>query len=246
MIEKLTLAIETANPASDPEGGGVGVCVGTISQGQPRLARTLSEAYLREVGRDEDDLLPAIDRAMTAAGVRPGQLKYVAVSVGPGGFTATRMACAAGAMIAEATGAAAIAVPSAVVAHMACAAGRRLREVIAMACKGETAWCAAFNSTVWEDLEIEGRNGRVLDAVGLLGLRPARVLADAHLPAAMRAKLELARVPIMPVQFSAEACLQAAVWCSAGGPEKLVPIYPREPEAVTLWRKRHGSVDKPS
>ncbi len=238
MSELLTLAIETANPANDPGGRGAGVCVGML---QGAGSRVLSVEQLREVGRDEDDLLPAIDRAMKAAGVRPGQLKAVAVSVGPGGFTATRMACAAGAMIAEATGAAGIAVPSALVGWLG-STGKPSQGVVAMACKGASAWCAVFA----EGVEAEGRNGRVVDIQGLLTLRPRVVLADGHLPREMRDALVEAGVLVEVLRFTPEACLRAAAACGMGGAEALVPIYPREPEAVTLWRKRHGSVDRPS
>lgn len=238
MSELLTLAIETANPSSDRSGQGAGVCVGMLQGG---AARVLSVEHLREVGRDEDDLLPAIDRALKAAGVTPRQLKAVAVSVGPGGFTATRTACAAGAMIAESTGAAGIAVPSALVGWLD-STSKATPAVVAMACKGASAWCAAFA----EGTEAEGRNGRVVDVPGLLGLRPRVVLADGHLPGEMKGVLAGAGVSVEALRFTPEACLLGAARCGRHGSDVLVPIYPREPEAVTLWRKRHGSVDKPS
>ncbi len=47
-----------------------------------------------------------------------------------------------------------------------------------------------------------------------------------------------------PLSLSAAGCLRVAERLFAGGrrcdPQRILPIYPREPEAVTLWQSRYG------
>ena len=94
----LTLAIETSNPANGP---------GEVAIGA-RAAEGTSVLAIEQVtprGRHDDALMPAIDAALKRAGATPRDLKRVAVSVGPGGFTGLRIAVATAKVIAEATGA---------------------------------------------------------------------------------------------------------------------------------------------
>jgi hypothetical protein len=48
----------------------------------------------------------------------------------------------------------------------------------------------------------------------------------------------------LEARFCARACLDVAVALETSGasidPAGLAPIYPRPPEAVTLWDRRHG------
>jgi hypothetical protein len=48
----------------------------------------------------------------------------------------------------------------------------------------------------------------------------------------------------LEARFSALACLEVGESLVAAGasadPMQLAPIYPRAPEAVTLWERRHG------
>jgi hypothetical protein len=79
----------------------------------------------------------------------------------------------------------------------------------------------------------------MMTAAEVAAAKPTVALADKHLPDSIRAALVDANVPIHPLTFTAEACLRASALCQAGDPAAVVPIYPREPEAVTLWRQRH-------
>ena len=78
------------------------------------------------------------------------------------------------------------------------------------------------------------------------------VYADHHFPAAMRAACAARGVQIIEPRFSALACLAAGRVLLSGGlsggmsggqyvdPADLLPLYPREPEAVRIWRDRQG------
>ncbi|MFZ4576265.1 MAG: hypothetical protein ACOYN0_17915, partial [Phycisphaerales bacterium] len=97
----LTLAIETSNPSA----------WGPESRFRPGVALrwTDGRGEREAVAIDAphyDDLAGAIARLVERAGIQPRELRRVAVSIGPGGYTATRLGVATARMIAEATGAA--------------------------------------------------------------------------------------------------------------------------------------------
>jgi len=235
-VGQLTLAIEIANPGAGSPGG---VALGLVS-GSVRL---LATEPLREVDRDRDDLIPAIDRLLAAAGLTRTDLRAVAVSIGPGGFTSTRVACATGALLAEGLGIPVRAVPSALAAHAAWLAAdgdAAARCAVLMATKGEQAWCALVPPDPRAAAEA-ARTGRMMSAAEVIALKPDAALADRHLPASFRDALQAARVPIHPLRFTPEATLAAAALIEPADPSTLVPIYPREPEAVTLWRQRRAA-----
>ncbi|MFT3686960.1 MAG: tRNA (adenosine(37)-N6)-threonylcarbamoyltransferase complex dimerization subunit type 1 TsaB [Phycisphaerales bacterium] len=236
----LTLAIEIANPTSSGGHGGGGVALGTVIENDPAATLLLASEPLREVDRDRDDLIPAIERLLAHAGAKRTDIGRVAVSVGPGGFTSTRVACATGAMLAEGLGIPAVAVPSALVAIIAAKVPANERVAVLMAAKGQAAWCAtidAFMPTItWAD---QARAGVMMTVAEVAAAKPTVALADRHLPETIGAALASENVPIRPLTFTAEACLRASALCEPCDAAALVPIYPREPEAVTLWRQRH-------
>ncbi|MDP1660298.1 MAG: hypothetical protein Q8L55_00135 [Phycisphaerales bacterium] len=235
----MTLAIETANPGS----GGGSVALGLIGGGAPEV---LAVEALVEVDRDRDDLVPAIERLMAATGRTLRDVGRVAASVGPGGFTSTRVACATAAMLAEGLGVPAVAVPSALVAS------ERRRRVggavdgalaVLMASKGSAAWCAvvpAGGGAGGACAVDAARGGRMMTAPEIVASGVWHALADGHLPPDVRRALAEGGVTVEAISFCADDCLRASALCTPGDPSVLVPIYPREPEAVTLWRARHG------
>lgn len=236
---QLTLAIEIANPTS----ASAAVALGLVTAGDPSATQLLASEPIREVDRDRDDLVPAIERLLASTGRSRADIRQIAVSIGPGGFTSTRVACATGAMIAEGLGVPALPVPTALVAvihwqsqHARTPATHEPVAVL-MATKADQAWCAVVSGSNRAE---SARSGSMMNATDILTRRPSVVLADRHLPVSIREALAGAGVPIHPLTFTAESCLVAAALCSPGDPSMLVPIYPREPEAVTLWRARHG------
>ena len=226
------LAIETSNPTAWVPGTPMpGVCVGV---------RTPAGVELRSVeacdpGSREDMLMPAIDRAMRAAGLQPADLGLVAVSVGPGGFTAVRIAVTVARMIAEVSRAAVVAVPSALVAAASAPEDERTFAVV-LASKGDDAFVTRFERPL--DPKAVAR-GEILRADDLDSLAVGMLVADAFLPAAMRAWAESRGVAVVPSTFDPRECLRLAVCLPTVDVIDLAPIYPREPEAVRKWRELH-------
>jgi tRNA threonylcarbamoyladenosine biosynthesis protein TsaB len=216
---------------------------------------TLHEVIVEGGRRDRDELAPAVAQVLADAGTTARSISTVAIDVGPGGFTGLRISVAMGQALAEVSGARVVAVPGAMVAaastrELASLTGRVL---VLSAAKSGTAW-----GTVLERREAES----VWNVIGTPGIfdrppadRVAAVLADEHLDDAFRDAI-VADVPIHEPCFSAAVLAGIA---ASGAPgvvsladaARLQPLYPREPEAVRIWRERHadnsahGSVARP-
>lgn len=191
--------------------------------------------------RESDQLMPAIDRMMARAGWVPRDLAAVAVSTGPGGFTSLRISIATAKGICEALSIPAIDVPSAMVAAQACADPAVSPRVdVALGSKGNAFWSTHL---AWRDGRWHVEQEGSADAESWSPTAPL-LLADSHLPTAARARAEARGVRIAEPALGAEACLAAAgaLWRDrmAEDAVALRPRYARIPEAVTLWRARHG------
>lgn len=242
------LALEISNPGAGVRSGGgaqasgPGVALGRVDvRGgtEPVGIEWLKSPDAGAAGRFgglDDDLMPAVARLFAGQGLVAREcLKAVAVSVGPGGYTSLRIACAAAKMIAEGAGASCIAVPTASAVAAGVGPEHWDRPVaVALASKGESAWLQVFARGVAAS---EGRvmsgdeAARVIAGVGTL-------VADAHLPAAMRQSAERAGVRVIEPVFSPLSVLGAARGLPEIDPAMCNPLYPREPDAVTLWRER--------
>lgn len=237
--QALTLAIETSNPSSHAPGRAGELALGT---GEHVATEPVSAG-----GGREDDLATAIDRLCRREGVKPDAIRRVAVSIGPGGFTALRIAVATARMMAEALGVEVVPVPSAdVVAAEAEPAITSF--AIALASKRGTAWIAPYaRSASGAPLRVRAETPpRVMTAADLAAAHTETPLlalfADAYLDPSLRSWAEAARVPIRPPIFSARALLRLSADRAPVAPERLAPLYPREPEAVTKWRELGRSV----
>jgi tRNA threonylcarbamoyl adenosine modification protein YeaZ len=198
--------------------------------------------------RHDDDLMPAVDRMMTRAGLAPRNLDAVGVSIGPGGFTGLRIAVSTAKMLAMALDVKVIAVPTALVVAEACPPPEAKDGpiIVALSCKRGTFWATRLirRSASWT---IEGEPG--LADAETFSLKGAEALiADRYLPDAARKRA--AEVPIIAPRFDALACLSVSARLLAAGqttdPLKLVPLYPRPPEAVSLRERRRGEGGGPS
>jgi tRNA threonylcarbamoyladenosine biosynthesis protein TsaB len=234
------LAIETSNPSSWTSACPVmpGIAVGRLHAGGVEVAAV--EAC---DPRERDDLLmPAVARACAGAGMGPGDLGRVAVSVGPGGFTAVRIAVTTAKMIAEATGAQVVPVPSAYVA----AAGSGLMGgldqpfAVALASKGNDAFVTPF-APGWSGADAANMPvGRIMTAAEIATLGARTILADDYLSEPIRTWAASAGVRVSAPVFDPAACLRLGAVLPAVNPMTLAPIYPREPEAVRKWRELKG------
>ncbi|HVP73279.1 MAG TPA: tRNA (adenosine(37)-N6)-threonylcarbamoyltransferase complex dimerization subunit type 1 TsaB [Phycisphaerales bacterium] len=218
-----------------------------------RAGRVHEEA-LSPRKRHDDDLMPAIDRMFRRAGLQSTDLRggAVCVSIGPGGFTGLRIAIATAKMFAEALDVRLVAVPSALVAAESTlgseVSGRRsevsqaLSALVALACKNDTLWATRLRrKSENEEWTIEGEAG-IAQAESLDIAGAQVVLADVYFPDAARTRAQSAGASIIEPMFSARACLIVGERMLARGettdPLRLLPAYPRQPEAVTIWEQR--------
>ncbi len=195
--------------------------------------------------RHDDDALAAIDRLWSRQGWARTDLDAVAVSIGPGGFTGLRIAVATAKGLAIARGAKVIAAPSALTIAMASAAPTMRRVLVLLAAKRGRAWAVVAERQ-------EGSPWRLVDEGGVIGRSEIDaaapgldgVIADAYAPEEMIDASRAGGCPIIEPVTSA-----AAVWrfgrarLESGDVDDsrtLAPWYPREPEAVTIWRERRG------
>lgn len=194
---------------------------------------------LRETGRHDDDLMPAIKRLVDKAGLTPRDLEAVGVSIGPGGFTGLRIAVTTTKMLAETLGVKVIGVPSALVV----AESHKEDDgpiLIALASKRETAWITRMikSGGAWE---IQGEPG-LADAASIDFSGVRVLLADRYLPDSIRETSSHAGLIIEEPFFDPAACLELACRLQLSGqyanPLTLTPLYPRPPEAVSLWEER--------
>lgn len=233
----IILAIETSNPSADGPGAGPSVALAT-----PRgrdIEPLLRDPKASRFGGHDDDLMPAIDRLFKRTGTSPREVTAVAVSIGPGGYTGLRVACAVAKMIAEAAGAKCIAVPTAF------ALARRVDPplfsaglvAISVAGKGESSWMQVFDSPT-----AAPGVGRLITAADIPALAAAGVrtiVTDKFLPTPTREAAAARGVLFAEPVYDALAVLESAASLPRIDPVELVPLYPREPDAVTLWRLKH-------
>jgi len=195
--------------------------------------------------RTLEDLMPAIDRAFTKVGASPERLHAVLLNAGPGGFTGLRIAHATAQAMALACGARIVPVGAGACARMASVLAGDLPPSeaawVALASKGDESWVQRVEGAV-DAVAHEGRSSQAsdwsCDGVGVL-------IADEHLPASWSQRAAQQQVRRLPLRVGAEAVLRAGRALLALGrhvaPEAAVPVYPREAEAVRLWRQRRAA-----
>jgi tRNA threonylcarbamoyl adenosine modification protein YeaZ len=229
VIDGLILGIETSNPSAASSGAArPGVAVARAGAG----LEVLGVEAIDTSRLNEDDLMPAVERLFKRLGIAAKELGAVAVSIGPGGFTAVRLAVTAAKMIAEATGAECLPVPTArAVAQRVEARGRRFG--VALSSKGDSAFV-----TVFEDRAALGA-GQLMRAPDLEGLGIQLLVVDQFLPDEMRRRAAELKIEIVPPVFDPLACIEVGLTVQPVDPVELLPLYPREPEAVTKWKKLH-------
>jgi len=237
--DPLCLAIETSNPSADPSAPGE-VALARCSDwtGHEAQIVTLANEVLSPAARHDDALMPAIERLFIHAGVDRAALRRIAVSIGPGGYSAIRIAIATARMIAEVTGAACVPVDSAVVAAQA--SGLPERFTVLLASKRDTVWATPFSKP--DDGPPRAIvTGALVDAAAFdamhRGVTPLVIVADDNLPEPFRSLAASRGWPVTPIRLRAAALLKASRGVAGVLPEALAPLYPREAEAVRKWRE---------
>lgn len=193
--------------------------------------------------------MPAVERLTRRLGITAREIRRVAVSAGPGGFTSVRIAVTTGKMIAEAVGAECVAVPSALVAarkvfgmgggagvSSAAKAGAGVGGGVgvALASKGEGVYLTRFDG---EGVMVEGREATWETAAwGSFAV----LVADRFLPARFREEAVRRGVEVREAEFDPAACFEASEGLAGVDAVHLLPLYPREPEAVRKWRESRG------
>ena len=224
------LAIETSNPSSSAhqdEARAPGIAALRLDDGQ-RRARVF-----RSAERHDDQLMPAVAELAGELGLRPSGLTRVCVSIGPGGFTGLRIAITSAKLLASVNGAECVGVPSAEV--VAARAEADAPFGVALASKRDTAHLTTFEAS-----GTGGTERGVLRAEDLAALSIRTLVADRFLPETFRAECDRLSVAIREPEFDPMACLERGLNAPPVEPSALLPLYGREPEAVTRWRELHG------
>ena len=219
---------------------------GSVSLG--RGDDLLASEHLTQQRRHNVGLMPAIDRLCREHGASPRELRELYVSLGPGSFTGLRVGITTAKMIALATGAKVVGVPTLEV--LSPNAPDEVEHVaVGLNLKRETLYSAVFRRPRKRH---PGGNGvallvdpalRTLEELLRVTPRPAALIAEKLPDHAATLPDDIAALPP-----SAAVARSEIVWhlgrerAKRGDftvPAKLRPLYVREPEAVTLWNQRH-------
>lgn len=193
--------------------------------------------------RSREDLMPAIDRAFQRVGASPEALRAVLLNAGPGGFTGLRIAHATAQAMSLACGAHIVTVGAGRCARMASVMAGDVpahdAAWVGLASKGAETWIELVPAACGADCAA----GRSMEATAWHPQERSWLISDEHLPDAWRRRADEFGVRRLPLRVGAEAVLRAGEALLALGrrvpPEGAVPVYPREAEAVRLWRQRH-------
>jgi tRNA threonylcarbamoyl adenosine modification protein YeaZ len=226
--QPITLALELSQQT-----GSVAIC---------DSCGTIVERPVESGRREEDDVMPSIESIAGELHVSPRNISRVVISIGPGGFTGLRSSVAIAKMVALVSGAKIIPIDSAlsIVANANAGFGRYL---VVSAVKQESFWL----STVCvnnEDITCSASlsNAKVLSPELE---EVCAIFGDAYLPKSVVAIAGDANVEIKEPKTSAKVLLELGLRMykenkiPAIDPLALLPLYPREPEAVRVWNINH-------
>lgn len=230
-MSTLTLAIETSNPASTPGSGAVAI----VRHAGGRIESADVEP-LAPGSRHDDALVPAIARLCGRSAVEPQAIDRVAVSVGPGGYTALRIGVTAAKLIARAAGARVFGVPTAEALIARVPPERREGAVaVLLAWKREDVWVRVFDCASAH----APSEGRLVGLDDLASLGVHTLVGDGALRRALEARgVRFSDERWLAPTFDPMGVFEASLALEPVEPSGLVPLYPREPEAVRMWNAR--------
>lgn len=186
--------------------------------------------------RGDDDVMPAIALAAKELGIKPSDVELIVVSIGPGGFTGLRTATSIAKMVSFATGARIITIESAIAVAASSGNGNGPFLVVSNV-KRESFWLSRVEckkgSWVCEAgiLHANELDAHLRDIIG--------VFADEYLPDSARECIAHHDVSIKGAALNAEVLLEVGLTRNnkreSVDAADLLPLYPREPEAVRKW-----------
>jgi len=230
---EFALAFETSTTAGSVALGRAGDVIGTASLSRVR-------AHARE-------FLAVVDGLCRSHGVEPTSIAEVYVSSGPGSFTGLRIGVTAAKMLALATGARIVAVPTLeVIAQNALdATPRPDRVAVVLDAKRGHVYAATFR---WENGSFTQASAPVeADPFAFLSAQPAdcAVLGEGvlyHRESIVRAQRRVLPERLFPprpetVYALGDARAQKREFHDR---RSLIPTYIRPPEAEEVWKRKHG------
>ncbi len=223
----ITLGIEMSNPSANATGQDPTHAI-AFWDDQGNL---VGSTALPDSSRGSDAVLHAIASLARECDVVPSAIGRVIVSVGPGGYTALRIATTSAKVLADTLGTQLIAVPTSRVASCSIEDAQR-PALIALASKKDR--CHASLLHVDGTIEELG----IIDASAMESYEIKTVVADHHLPKSFHERASSLKLGVHPLRLDARALLNASEGLDPINPLHCAPIYAREPDAVTQWRAR--------
>jgi len=190
--------------------------------------------------RGVDTVFPMISKIAEELSISPRSIELVAVSIGPGGFTGLRTSVAIAKMISFSTGATIVPIETAIVIVASSKTDKHLYYVLS-GVKHDTfwlskihlenkEWCCSASLSCVAELE-----KCINEADG--------VFADSFAPEVLSSLCLNNDVPLFNSEPNAQALLRLGRELYNSGvsidPLKISPLYPREPEAVRMWKELH-------
>jgi tRNA threonylcarbamoyladenosine biosynthesis protein TsaB len=227
-----------------------------VARGATDFARVFARTFESLDQRDREPFWDELRALFAEAQITAADITAIAVANGPGGFTGLRVATSFAKGFALARNTPIIAVPSAVLfAASDAARGGTGPWLVALAAKGETAWCTVVSRSDVDAAALVISEPRVVDraefSVLAAQMHPTHgsseqatgvLLADEHLGTSLAESAANAGLATRALEVDSHAfAREAARRLDAGetiDPLMLAPIYAREPEAVTKWRER--------
>ncbi len=216
-----------------------------LSQHKGSVAARLGNGEIVEIAvmqgdRKKDAMMPALEKSVTTVGGNPNEIDTIFVSIGPGSFTGLRVAVATTKMLSYTTGATIIPIKTAL--GVVCADKEHVpKSIVVSAIKKENFWLSVVTKNPKWNCE-----GGLVNASQLpLYIEQNTVLyCDSLLTDEITKMCTEVGVTLREMQSTATSIM--AVGSTLGDknhidPALLLPLYPREPEAVRMWKEARSS-----
>ena len=215
-----------------------------LSRRNGTVAATIGEEDIVEIpaiqgDREKDAVMPSLHQAVSRVGGNQNNIKTIYISIGPGSFTGLRVAVATAKTISFVTGASIVPVETALGVVRADVNAPE-KSIVVSAVKKETCWLSVVTKEPKWICE-----GRLVNTAELpTYIERATVLyGDSFLPNNISDICDEMDVPIKESCSTATSILEVGQTLGDHprvSAARLLPLYPREPEAVRKWKEsRH-------